>query len=242
MTRRRPTTACSDLDHHKMHAPDCHARLKVSDCALQVGRPVADAGRWATETLRSKPGHSVVQACSESSPLEPKATKTQDHDEATLKNYASDVCAPRDQNPTAMEVREGSAIPCRKLAVHKVPTGRAVASRFRPRPSPSPLASEWCRHVSLAPTGKACACGTRVHVALSGLHSWPELVERHDWTDAKRAGHRGVLESAFGSPNNYMQRAGTHKVLGRGRSAFSPLQVRLARVLNRRRAVADERR
>jgi hypothetical protein len=41
------------------------------------------------------------------------------------------------------------------------------------------------------------------------------------------------------TPNNPMQRAGTHKVLGRGRSMFSQSQVRLARVLNCRRAVAD---
>jgi hypothetical protein len=39
------TTACSDLDHHKVHAHHYHAKLRISDCALQVGRPVADAGR-----------------------------------------------------------------------------------------------------------------------------------------------------------------------------------------------------
>jgi hypothetical protein len=41
------------------------------------------------------------------------------------------------------------------------------------------------------------------------------------------------------SPNKPMQRAGTHKVLGRGRPMFSHSQVCLARVLNCRRAVAD---
>jgi hypothetical protein len=41
------------------------------------------------------------------------------------------------------------------------------------------------------------------------------------------------------SPNNPMQRAGTHKVLGRGRSMFAYMQVHLARVLIRQRAVAD---
>jgi hypothetical protein len=41
------------------------------------------------------------------------------------------------------------------------------------------------------------------------------------------------------SPNNPMQRTGTHKVPGRGRSMLMQSQVRLARVLNRQRAVAD---
>jgi hypothetical protein len=36
-----------------------------------------------------------------------------------------------------------------------------------------------------------------------------------------------------------MQRAGTHKLLGRGRSGGTLVHVRLARVLNRQRAVAD---
>ena len=45
---RRPTTACSDLDHHKMHAPDCHGKFELSDRAPSVGRPVADAGRSVT--------------------------------------------------------------------------------------------------------------------------------------------------------------------------------------------------
>jgi hypothetical protein len=36
-----------------------------------------------------------------------------------------------------------------------------------------------------------------------------------------------------------MQRAGTHKVLGRGRLSVVQVQVCLARVLNRQRAVAD---
>jgi hypothetical protein len=39
-----------------------------------------------------------------------------------------------------------------------------------------------------------------------------------------------------------MQRAGTHKLHGRGRSMFLHPQVCLARVLNRQRAVADGRR
>jgi hypothetical protein len=41
------------------------------------------------------------------------------------------------------------------------------------------------------------------------------------------------------TPNKPMQRAGTHKVLGRGRSMFSQSQVCLARVLIGQRAVAD---
>jgi hypothetical protein len=45
VTHRRPTTACSELDHHKVHAPDRYGRFGISDCALQVGRPVADAKR-----------------------------------------------------------------------------------------------------------------------------------------------------------------------------------------------------
>jgi hypothetical protein len=40
-------------------------------------------------------------------------------------------------------------------------------------------------------------------------------------------------------PNKHMQRAGTHKVLGRGRPDRLLSQVLLARVLIRRRAVAD---
>jgi hypothetical protein len=44
----RLTTACSELDHHKVHAPYRHRRFEVSDCAPSVRRPVADAGRWAT--------------------------------------------------------------------------------------------------------------------------------------------------------------------------------------------------
>jgi hypothetical protein len=39
--------------------------------------------------------------------------------------------------------------------------------------------------------------------------------------------------------NKPMQRAGTHKVHGRGRLIAVHEQVRLARVLNRQRAVAD---
>jgi hypothetical protein len=46
-TTCRPTTACSDLDHHKVHAPNCDSRFKDSVCALQVWRPIADAGRRA---------------------------------------------------------------------------------------------------------------------------------------------------------------------------------------------------
>jgi hypothetical protein len=45
---RRLTTTCSELDHHKVHAPGRHHGLRLSDCALQVGRPVADVGCWAT--------------------------------------------------------------------------------------------------------------------------------------------------------------------------------------------------
>jgi hypothetical protein len=41
------------------------------------------------------------------------------------------------------------------------------------------------------------------------------------------------------SPNNPMQRAVNDKLLGRGRVNVVLEQVRLARVLNRRRAVAD---
>ena len=41
------------------------------------------------------------------------------------------------------------------------------------------------------------------------------------------------------SPNKRMQRAGTHKVLGRGRSSLLQSQVPLARVLMGRRAGAD---
>ena len=41
------------------------------------------------------------------------------------------------------------------------------------------------------------------------------------------------------SPNKHMQRAGRHKVLGRGRSVVVPSQVLRARVLMPRRAGAD---
>jgi hypothetical protein len=41
------------------------------------------------------------------------------------------------------------------------------------------------------------------------------------------------------SPNKHMQRAGTHKVLGRGRSSVLLSQVCLARVLMRRRSGSD---
>jgi hypothetical protein len=41
------------------------------------------------------------------------------------------------------------------------------------------------------------------------------------------------------SANKHMQRAGTHKVLGRGRPDHLPSQVLLARVLKRQRAGAD---
>ncbi len=40
-------------------------------------------------------------------------------------------------------------------------------------------------------------------------------------------------------PNKHMQRAGTHKVLGRGRAGVLLGQVPLARVLKRQRAGAD---
>jgi hypothetical protein len=39
--------------------------------------------------------------------------------------------------------------------------------------------------------------------------------------------------------NKHMLRAGTHKVLGRGRFIAAPVQVLLARVLTARRAGAD---
>ncbi len=45
MTRCRLTTACSDPDHHKVHAPNCIASFGISAHAPQVRRPVADAGR-----------------------------------------------------------------------------------------------------------------------------------------------------------------------------------------------------
>jgi hypothetical protein len=40
-------------------------------------------------------------------------------------------------------------------------------------------------------------------------------------------------------PNKHMQRAETHKVLGRGRFSLVPSQAPLARVLTGRRAGAD---
>jgi hypothetical protein len=36
-----------------MHAPDSHLGIEISDCALQVQRPVADAGRWAAPDCRA---------------------------------------------------------------------------------------------------------------------------------------------------------------------------------------------
>jgi hypothetical protein len=72
------------------------------------------------------------------------------------------------------------------------------------------------------------------------------------WKLVAQGVSRGVLAGAqgtpleivgestkHGTPNKPMQRAETHKVHGRGRSMFSQSQVRLARVLNRQRAVAD---
>jgi hypothetical protein len=41
------------------------------------------------------------------------------------------------------------------------------------------------------------------------------------------------------SPNKHMQRAGTHKVLGRGRESLASCLAPLARVLTRWRAGAD---
>jgi hypothetical protein len=41
------------------------------------------------------------------------------------------------------------------------------------------------------------------------------------------------------SPNKHMQRAGMHKVLGRGRPSVSPCSAPRARVLTGRRAGAD---
>jgi hypothetical protein len=52
MRKRRPTAACSDLDHNKVHAPHCHAAIGLGDRAPREWRPVADTGRWAT--LRRK--------------------------------------------------------------------------------------------------------------------------------------------------------------------------------------------
>ena len=40
-------------------------------------------------------------------------------------------------------------------------------------------------------------------------------------------------------PNKHMQRAGTHKVLGRGRLGMTPSSLPPARVLNGQRAGAD---
>lgn len=51
ISHRRLTTACSDLDHHKVHAPDCHRSIWVSDRAPHEWRPVADSGRWASLPL-----------------------------------------------------------------------------------------------------------------------------------------------------------------------------------------------
>jgi hypothetical protein len=48
-----------------------------------------------------------------------------------------------------------------------------------------------------------------------------------------------ALHGQVVTPNKSMQRAGTHKVLGRGRSPYLHSQVRRARVLSFRRAVAD---
>jgi hypothetical protein len=44
---------------------------------------------------------------------------------------------------------------------------------------------------------------------------------------------------AIMTPNKHMQRAGTHKVLGRGRVSFVPCSAPRARVLIRQRAGAD---
>jgi hypothetical protein len=41
------------------------------------------------------------------------------------------------------------------------------------------------------------------------------------------------------TPNKPMQRAGTHKLLGRGRDGLVIARIYIARVLNRRCAVAD---
>jgi hypothetical protein len=48
-----------------------------------------------------------------------------------------------------------------------------------------------------------------------------------------------MQESRKLSPDKHMQRAGTHKVLGRGRSGLVLSQILLARVLMRRQAGAD---
>ena len=57
-----------------------------------------------------------------------------------------------------------------------------------------------------------------------------DVVARDDLASANSRGR---------SPNKHMQRAGRHKVLGRGRSVLLLSQVPLARVLTRRRAGAD---
>jgi hypothetical protein len=52
-SKSRRTTACSELGQHKMHAPDCPADAELSDCALRLRRPVADAGRSASLTMEA---------------------------------------------------------------------------------------------------------------------------------------------------------------------------------------------
>ncbi len=47
------------------------------------------------------------------------------------------------------------------------------------------------------------------------------------------------LDSTAGTHNNHMLRAGTHKVLGRGRPSLVPCSAPPARVLTRQRAGAD---
>jgi hypothetical protein len=48
-----------------------------------------------------------------------------------------------------------------------------------------------------------------------------------------------VRHPSIAAPNKSLQRSGTHKVLGRGRFSALPAQVLRARVLMRRRAVAE---
>ncbi len=133
-----------------------------------------------------------------------------------------------------------SVILGRKRVLDKVPTDRSVVFGFRPLPSPSPHASEWCRHAQPAPTGKARACRSRSRVAFSVLHDpqqWIAETERMRHTD-KGSRDQGI-ESRVLSPNKSFQRAGTDKVLARGRALTLWAGAVRPRASTGRRAAAE---
>ncbi len=60
-----------------------------------------------------------------------------------------------------------------------------------------------------------------------------------EWQVRSEARYRALLRLAYGTANKSLQRSGTHKVPGRGRSSAESSRVLRARVLKGRRAAAE---